>query len=98
MSNLNLTPKEGWLNRHTDGLPIEKCSIRILAREGEYDTAWEPFDPADYEHLSKEYWPAKGYLGACKVINHKYAGIGFHAWRQSDSEFIYYKSIDDGRI
>ena len=37
--------------------------------------------------------PCEGYLGTAKVIEGRYTGIGFHAWEQNDSEFIFHKKL-----
>lgn len=85
--------KEGFLNRHIDGLPKENCNIEIFYKDT-FKTEvvlcnWKPFNPSNY----KEKMPAKGYLGTCTTISGKYIGIGYHAWEQNDSEFIYYKLV-----
>jgi hypothetical protein len=35
----------------------------------------------------------EGYLGTAKVIKGRYVGIGFHAWEQNNSEFIWYAVV-----
>jgi len=35
----------------------------------------------------------EGYLGTVKVIEGRYVGIGFHAWEQNNSEFIWYAVV-----
>ena len=33
------------------------------------------------------------HIGNWEVISERYTGIGFHAWEQNDSEFIFYKIL-----
>lgn len=71
--------KEGFLNRHLDGLPKETINIIILNDNIELLCEWIPCIKNN------------GYLGTSTVIKGKYKGIGFHAWEQNELEFIYYK-------
>jgi hypothetical protein len=94
MKMKNLEQREGYINRHTDGLPKEKCAIKIVKndidREHVFICAWEPFIKP---HYSNELMPDEGYLGTASVIYDRYKGLGFHAWKQNDSEFIWYTVI-----
>lgn len=93
----NLEEREGFKNRHINGLPDKVCTIKIIkqevdsdrrAGEHEYVCQWKPYNPDNYnEHIM----PSKGYLGTAKVIEGISTGIGFHAWNQNDHEFIYWK-------
>lgn len=87
--------KQGYLNRHTDGLPKEKCLIKIITNdiEGEHIflCEWIPFNESDYIGKVK---PNEGFLGTATVIDGKFTGIGFHAWDQNDSEFIWYQIVN----
>lgn len=90
----NLSQKKEFLNRHTDSLPKENCKILIIKKDtdGEHTfiCEWNPFDKNKY---SEHDMPCEGYLGTAKVIEGRYTGIGFHAWEQNDSEFIFYKKL-----
>lgn len=90
----NLLQRDGFINRHREGMPEEKCSIKILVdeqgKEVSYSCQWFPFVRADY---SEDDMPPNGYLGTAKVTAGKYSGIAFHAWSENNSEFIWY-SLD----
>jgi hypothetical protein len=94
MQKLRLEPRKGFMNRHVSGLPYQEATITIAATDvdGEhmYTCKWFPFDKGSY---TKDNMPTDGYLGTARVIVGPYTGIGFHAWRQSDNEFTYYKII-----
>lgn len=98
--NKTLTELEGFRNRHLNPLPTEKCTISILKNDFEkigrvqkiYNCKWYPYKKENYEHLHSDLQPSEGYLGTA-VINTVH-GIGFHAWEQNDSEFIYYQIIE----
>ena len=79
--------KEGFVNRHTHGLPDKITTLRIVDGENVYLCEWKPFDK---NHYSKENMPAEGYLGTAEVIEGGFKGIGFHAWEQNNSEFVWY--------
>mgnify|MGYP003404216569 FL=1 len=87
----NLKQKKGFINRHTNRLPEHKCTIRIVTKDidGEhiFSCEWSPFNKSEY---SKENMPSKGYLGSARVIEGEFKGIGFNAWEQNNSEFVYY--------
>lgn len=89
-----LKQKEGYLNRHTDLLPNENAIIEIVHNDvdGEhvYICEWEPFDENKYKGLET---PSEGYLGTARAVVGEHKGIGFHAWEQNDSEFIYYNEF-----
>lgn len=100
----NLEPKEGYKNRHIDGLPLTKTNIHILIKHVEGDSTelseWKPFDPSEYtgeiitridSMTSYINMPAKGYQGTAKLLEGKFKGIGYHAWEQNNSEFVYWK-------
>lgn len=86
-------PPEGYVNRHIHPLPNEVCRIVILVKElgvyKEFYCEWEPFDPQQYEQFNM---PSENYLGTASTINGE-TQIGFHAWRQNNNEFIYYKKL-----
>jgi hypothetical protein len=62
--------KQGYLNRHIDGLPKEKCLIKIITNdiEGEHILLceWNPFNESDYIGKIK---PNEGFLGTATVID-----------------------------
>lgn len=90
----NYTEIPGWLNRHTTPMPDKKCVISIITLDvsGEHEDICErkPFVKEEY---SNENMPAEGYLGTATIIAGKYVGIGFHAWEQNNSEFVYYQIL-----
>jgi hypothetical protein len=90
----NLEQREGFVNRNTNGLPDKTTTMRVVTKDvdGEhiYLCEWKPFDKSQY---SKENMPADGYLGTVKVIEGRYTGIGFHAWEQNNSEFVWYAVV-----
>jgi hypothetical protein len=90
----NLDHREGFLNRHVDGLPDQACVIKIVTQDflgEEINFAnWRPYKEGSYKGAVK---PAPGYLGTANWIGGPYDGIGFHAWEQSDSEFVWYKIV-----
>lgn len=90
----NLENREGYFNRHLDPLPNKSLEIEIITKDitGEFNyiCLWQPFRK---EFYSEKNLPGKGYLGTAKIVEGMFKGIGFHAWEQNDSEFIYYKII-----
>jgi hypothetical protein len=88
-----LKQREGFTNRHTDGLPKENCLIKIIVKdvgkEFTHVCDWKPYDPS--LHGEK---PAEGYLGTARVVTGRCKGIGFNAWEQNDSEFVWYSKIE----
>ena len=96
MGNMKLILKKrkDFKNRHLDGLPTEKVNMKIVTNDvgGEYIALceWKPFNKEDY---SKENMPGEGYLGTVTIIEEEYNGIGFHAWEQNNSEFVYYSIV-----
>jgi hypothetical protein len=91
------TRQRRFINRHTHGLPKEKCTIEIITgytnNEAIYLCEWLPFDKSENTETSM---PAEGYLGTAKVIGGNYDGIGFHAWEQNNSEFVWYVLVYKG--
>jgi len=90
----NLEQREGFVNRNTNGLPDKKARMKVVTKDidGEhiYLCEWKPFDKSQY---SKENMPSEGYLGTVTVIDGRYTGIGFHAWEQNNSEFVWYAVV-----
>ena len=91
----NLEKRNGFKNRHIDGLPTENVNMKVVINDvdGEHTMLcqWKPFNKEEY---SASNMPADGYLGTVKVIEKQFNGIGFHAWKQNNSEFIYYSVIN----
>ena len=91
----NLEKREGFLNRHVDGLPKQKVVMKVVTNDSQGEhidlCEWRPFDPKNYKEGVEI--PGKDYLGTVKIIEGKFKGIGFHAWDSSNSEFIYYQII-----
>ncbi len=92
---LNLEIMDGFLNRHLDGLPKEKCFVEVVTRDFSgthiFKGEWRPYD--DNNPRIFEDRPSEGYLGTFKVLQEDGFGIGFHAWADSDSEFVYYRVL-----
>lgn len=91
-----LKQKEGWKNRKVESLPTKKVTVIeiIMNKSGEehfYLCEWFPFDKSEY---TEQAMPSKGYLGTARVIEGEHKGIGFNAWKENNSEFIYYKLQD----
>jgi hypothetical protein len=86
---LNTTQRPGYKNRHTEPLPNTKEIIKIITN----DISGEHIDICEWHpHIKNENEtnkPGKGYLGTART----FTGIGFHAWQQNDSEFVYYKIL-----
>lgn len=90
----NLEQREGFINRNTNGLPKEKCVMKVVTEDidGEHIflCEWNPVDKIkDKENNIKR----DGFLGSVKVIEGRYKGIGFNAWAQNNSEFVWYSVI-----
>jgi hypothetical protein len=90
----NLEQREGFVNRNTNGLPDKTTTMKVVITDvdGEHICLceWKPFNKSQY---SEENMPADGYLGTAKVIEGRYTGIGFHAWEQNNSEFVWYAVV-----
>ena len=91
----NLEQKEGFSNRHTDGLPNKITTMRVVQKDADGEhihlCEWHPIDRNQY---SRNTMPSEGYLGCAIVIEGKYKGIGFNAWQQNNSEFVWYNIIN----
>lgn len=91
-----LTPREGYKNRHIDGVPTSEAVISIINvdvnGEETFLCKWMPFDKSKY---TNDNMPYQGYMGCTKVIEGRYEGIGFNLWENNDSEFIYYKIVGE---
>ncbi|MGK0174063.1 MAG: hypothetical protein ACI9AT_000426 [Ulvibacter sp.] len=94
MTEKNLTIREGWDNRHNDGLPQSVVNMKIINIDYTGETIflceWTPFNADDYPRYKM---PSEGFLGSAKVISGDQKGSGFNVWKQNDSEFIYYKVV-----
>lgn len=104
--NIEYELQNGWTDRHITPLPQEECNITILTNEGEFTGMWEPFNKNNYEGTDL---PSEGFLGTVYVpisdplfllaYWNKTKGpldiptIGFHAWKDTNNEFQYYKIV-----
>lgn len=90
----NTEQRYGFLNRYLTKLPDHKCNIKVIVKDYNCEyihlCEWKPFDKSQYTGSKL---PSKGYLGTATVIEGKYIGIGFHAWEQNNSEFVYYQLV-----
>jgi len=90
----NLEQREGFINRHIYGLPKANCTMKVVTMDvnGEhiFTCEWIPFDKNQY---TEKNIPGDGYLGTAKVIDGKFTGIGFHAFEQNNSEFVFYFNL-----
>lgn len=89
---LRLSNYNGWLNRHETNLPKEPKEIAIIKVDSKHWELlvcdWIPFKKElQTNPNSKKY--VDGYLGT--AYTKKEPVIGFHAWNQNDSEFVWYK-------
>ena len=84
----------GYKNRHLTPMPDFACNIMIIKEctEGSRQVLcmWKPYKK---ERYPRDDQPREGYLGTAKPIGTDNKGYGFNAWKQNDSEFIYYKII-----
>lgn len=86
----NLEQREGFANRHTDGLPDQKCTMNVVVDGNIHLCHWHPFD----KRLCAETdMPGDGYVGTAIVAEGRYKGIGFHAWSQNNDEFVWYAVV-----
>lgn len=98
---INLAPRMGWINRHLDGMPKETCRIKIQTTDAGKihmpKCTWKPFCK---EEWTEKRMPASGYLGTAweKTLFSDGSGefeIGYHAWENHNSEFVYYQIIEE---
>lgn len=61
--------------------------IEIMTNDGNFICQWEPFERDNY---LPEDMPSDGYLGTARTIGRPF-NIGFHAWEQTDHEFVWYR-------
>jgi hypothetical protein len=85
----NTEPREGYLNRHVDPLPLLNCHIKIIIN----DSTGERTEICYWKPVAAEPKPVQphgiGYLGTAWNFNR----IGFNAIEQNNQEFIYYQPI-----
>lgn len=90
----NLKQRKGFINRNIDGLPLKRTIIKVITNDSDGEHVdicnWKPFNPKNY---AEHQLPSYGYLGTATVVNGQYPGIGFHAWKQNNSEFVYYQIV-----
>ena len=91
----NLEKRKGFLNRHTDPLPITKCVIRVVIN----DSTGERTDLCEWEptERSKRHTTSTGYLGTAIIIAGENKGLGYCVWQQNDSEFIWYNVVEGNK-
>lgn len=75
-------------------MPDNVCKMEIvvteLGKDRKVKVEWHPFEKANYNEGKM---PSTGYLGTAYETTERGIKIGYHAWRQNDSEFIYFKII-----
>jgi len=64
--------------------------VDMLGREYVYLCRFEPFNPKRY---TRQNMPSEGYLGTARTLDLAH-NIGFHVWRQSNQEFVYYSVVE----
>ncbi len=86
--------KDNFKSRLIYPLPNKRTSIEVYMEYEDkyYFCDWNPYDEKKYD---KGYKPGEGYLGTARITKGKLKGIGFHAWHQNNSEFIYYRILDN---
>ena len=82
-------------NRKEQKLPNYSCNMEIQKEGKIYKGIWKPFDKKNY---NKENMPSESYLGSfvfeSPQNDYKISGTyGFHAWENSDSEFLEYRIL-----
>lgn len=92
-----MSDKDNFVSRFHVPLPNEVCKIRVMIYDYKGDASiriceWKPFNPEAYP---EDKMPSEGYLGTAKEIEGDFIGIGHHAWRQNNSEFVYYCLIEE---
>lgn len=81
------TPREGWKNKHLDGVPSEPCNMMVEHHEmGEVVGTWEPTGNPEGKPLGTLYFTHCTFEGV-------YVVLGFNCWASNDSEFVYYKKL-----
>jgi hypothetical protein len=92
----NLNKRLGYKNRHLDDLPEDKAIVYVIINDAGEDEErimlcqWFAYNREDYVGRLT---PDVGYLGHMIVVEEEYNGIGFNAWEQTNSEFVYYQNI-----
>ena len=84
-NKLDLSKKEGYMNRHVDGMPrvTKNTTITVMIEgiERDMDCLWIPS-----QNIGKH-----DYIGTAIVNSGEYAGLGFNAWTTTNDEFVHYK-------
>lgn len=86
--------KEGFNNRRIDPLPTNECVMEVITN----DVDGQHIDLCEWRPRTEDSDAGEGYIGTAKVIAGKWKGIGFHAWEQNDSEFLYYKLMSNSNF
>lgn len=96
----NLNTKAGFKNRHLEPLPDKPAVIEIVFTETNQEKIalcnWNPFHLEEWKKgftIPPDKSPAPGFIGTAEVIQGTYPGIGFHAWEQNNSEFVFYNIV-----
>lgn len=91
---IDFSERKGFLNRHAVPLPNETSKIKIIHKDYPKEEVliceWIPFNKDNH---TEKVMPDPDYLGTATVIEGEFQGIGFHAWNQHDSEFIWYAPV-----
>lgn len=87
-----LKQKEGWLNRHTEGLPEDGTIIKILYNFKGIEH--EKIYLCQFEAVNPKLPHEKGFLGTARIIARTSTSIGLHIWEHNDYEFIYYQPVN----
>jgi hypothetical protein len=86
---LNLTKRDGWLNRNVEPLPTDECQIRIITfdagdnQEHILRCTWKPSPNDPYHRIGTAHCTKGGIT------------IGFHVWKANNNEFVYYQIIEE---
>jgi hypothetical protein len=84
----DLSSIPGFMNRHINQLPSEKCIMKVVFKDTDCDhihiCEWLPNNRLNTH---------EGYLGSAKVIESEFHGICFNAWEQNNSDFVHYVVI-----
>ena len=81
-------------------LPLENCRLRIVIKDWKDNKQeymeivgnWEPYN-GKYSTKINDTLPNKGYLGTLYHLTENNIKIGYNAWQQNSSEFIFYKIL-----
>lgn len=85
--------ERGYISRKATPMPDYVCPIYVLKKS---ENKWEEYlcEWVPTQALKAPEEASEGYLGTASVISGQFKGIGFHAWEQNNSEFIYYRLVE----